>query len=150
MQSYYELEHVPGHRFEFQQRVRTNKSFDLARDRSAARVRQAAKGKENVYVMQRAKSDGELVPPRSVTADLKRHKWRIKESQTLREFPSKHARARAQLEEQLLDLRLVRCRVRSDEALEQRRQQREELLVELLELAAANGLEERAQQREVV
>ena len=43
MQSYYELEHVPGHRFEFQQRVRTNKSFDLARDRSAARVRQAAK-----------------------------------------------------------------------------------------------------------
>ena len=41
MQSYYELEHVPGHRFEFQQRVRTNKSFDLARDRSAARVRQA-------------------------------------------------------------------------------------------------------------
>ena len=81
MQSYYELEHVPGHRFEFQQRVRTNKSFDLARDRSAARVRQAAKGKENVYVsgekLQRAKSDGELVPPRSVTADLKRHKWHI-------------------------------------------------------------------------
>ena len=43
MQSYYELEHVPGHRFEFQQRVRTNKSFDLARDRSAGRVRGSAR-----------------------------------------------------------------------------------------------------------
>eukprot|EP00964_Phaeocystis_antarctica_P114368 scaffold78337_cov60-Phaeocystis_antarctica.AAC.1 len=56
----------------------------------------------------------------------------------------------AQLEQQLAHGRLVRGGVRADERVEQRGQQRQELLVELLELAAADGLEERAQQREEV
>ena len=38
----------------------------------------------------------------------------------------------------------------ADEARQQRGQQRQELLVERFELASADGLEERAQQREVV
>ena len=56
----------------------------------------------------------------------------------------------AQLEEQLAHGGLVRGGVRADERVEQRGEQRQELLVELLELAAADGLEERTEQREVV
>ena len=56
----------------------------------------------------------------------------------------------AQLEQQLAHVQLVRGRMRADEALEQRGQQGQELLVELLKLAPTDRFEEGAQQREEV